>query len=156
VTQVVRDRRVVNLHKGAYRIDCYYKQQITAACWEQRKSPAGYYRISTPEMTAYDLLRYPRACPSLDLAATILTELGERIEAERLAALTDLETETSILQRLGWLLETMGWDDKTASLAHRLQQRRRVWQPLRTDAPREGARDARWHIIVNTNVEADV
>ena len=63
VTQVVRDRRRANLHKGAYRVDFYYKQRIIAAMWEQRKSPAGYYRISTPEMTAYDLLRYPRACP---------------------------------------------------------------------------------------------
>ena len=70
--------------------------------WEQHKSPAGYYRISTPEMTVYNPLRYPRACPSLDLAATILAELGERIEVERLALLTDLDTETSVLQRLRW------------------------------------------------------
>lgn len=155
VTQVVRDRRGANLHKGAYHVDWYYKQQILAGMWEQRKSPAGYYRISTPEMTAYDLLRYPRACPSLDLAATILAELGERIELERLAQLIDLDTETAVLQRLGWLLDTTGWDEKTVLLAHRLQQHRRVWQPLRTDASREGDRNARWHIIVNAEVEVE-
>ena len=156
VTQVVRDRRVVNLHKGAYRIDFFYKQRIVASCWEQRKSPAGYFRVSTPEMTAYDLLRYPRACPSLDLAATILAELGERIEAERLARLVELNTESSILQRLGWLLDNTGWEDKTAPLAYRLQQHRRVWQPLRTDAPYTGQRNARWHILVNADIEGDV
>jgi hypothetical protein len=95
-------------------------------------------------------------CPSLDLATTILAELGERIELERLAQLTDLDTETSVLQHeLGWLLDTTGWDEKTALLAHRLQQRRRVWQPLRTAASREGERHARWHIIVNTEVEVE-
>jgi predicted transcriptional regulator of viral defense system len=156
VTQVVRDHRSVNLHKGAYRVDFYHKQEILAAMWEQRKSPAGYYRISTPEMTAYDLLRYPRACPSLDLAATILAELGEQLETERLAQLADLPTDTSVLQRLGWLLDTMGWEEKTSSLAHRLRERRRVWQSLRTDTPREGMRNARWHIIENADVEADV
>jgi predicted transcriptional regulator of viral defense system len=156
VTQVVRDRRGTKLHKGAYRVDFYYKQSIDAIMWEQRKSPAGYFRISTPEMTAYDLLRYPRACPSLDLAATILAELGERIEAERLAQLTELATDTSVLQRLGWLLDATGWDEKTAPLAHRLQQQRRVWHPLRTDAPRTGERNTRWHIIENAEVEAEV
>ncbi|MEI7833037.1 MAG: type IV toxin-antitoxin system AbiEi family antitoxin [bacterium] len=155
VTQLVRDRRGENLHKGAYRIDSYYKQQIVAGMWEQRKSPAGYYRISTPEMTAYDILRYPRACPSLDLAATIMAELGERIEAERLAQLADLDNETSVLQRLGYLLDTTGWKKVTDSLALRLQQRRSVWLPLRTDAPRDGERNKRWHIIVNADVEVE-
>jgi hypothetical protein len=106
-------------------------------------------------MTAYDVLRYPRACPSLDLAATIMAELGDRIETERLARLADLDTETSVLQRLGWLLDATGWEKKTAPLAHCLQSRRRVWQPLRTDALREGTRDARWHIIVNAKVEVE-
>jgi len=156
VIQVVCDHRMTNLHKDAYRVDFYYKQQIAATMWEQRKSPAGFYRISTPEMTAYDLLRYPRACPSLDLAATILAELGECVEADRLALLADLDTDTSVLQRLGWLLDTTGWGKKTSHLAQRLQQRRRVWHLLRTDALHDGARDARWHIIVNADVELDV
>ena len=155
VLQVVRDCRGANLHKGAYHVDFYHKQQINARMWEQRKSPAGYYRISTPEMTAYDLVRYPRACPSLDLAATILAELGERIEVERLALLTELDTETSVLQRLGWLLDTTGWEEKTVSMARLLQQRRHVWQPLRTDAPRDGEHNMRWHIIVNADVEVE-
>jgi len=155
VIQVVRDCRGANLHKGAYHVDLYYKQQIVPEMWEKRKSPAGYYRISTPEMTAYDLLRYPRACPSLDLTATVLAELGERIEAERLVQLTDLQTDTSVLQRLGWLMDISGWKEKTELLAHRMQQQRRVWQPLRTDAPRDGVRDVRWHIIVNADVEVE-
>jgi len=155
VTQLVRNRRGENLHKDAYRIDFFYKQQIVAGMWEQRKSPAGYYRVSTPEMTAYDLLRYPRACPSIDLAATIMAELGERIEADRLSQLVDLDTETSVLQRLGYLLDTTGWEKMTDSLALRLQQRRCVWIPLRTDASRSGERNKRWHIIVNAEVEVE-
>lgn len=155
VTQVMRDRRAANLRKGAYRVDFYYKQAIAVGMWEQRKSPAGYYRISTPEVTAYDLLRYPRACPSLDLAATILAELGERIEAERLAGLLDFGADTAVLQRLGWLLDAAGWEERTTILARRLQQQRRVWQSLRTDAPRMGERNAHWHIIVNAEVEIE-
>ena len=69
--------------------------------------------------------------------------------------MTDLDTETSVLQRLGWRLDTTGWDEKIALLAHRLQQHRRVWQPERTDASREGERNACWHIIVNAEVEVE-
>jgi hypothetical protein len=152
----MRDRYAPNLRKGAYRVDFFYKRHIIPTMSEQRTSPAGYYRISTPEMTAYDLLRYPRACPSLDLAATVLTELGERIEADRLAHLPEMETELSVLQRVGWLLDATGWEEKTTLLAQRLHQQRQVWHRLRTDAPPEGERSTRWHIIVNATVESDV
>jgi hypothetical protein len=66
-----------------------------------------------------------------------------------------METDTSVLQRLGWLLDATGWAEKTPALANCLHQRRHVWQPLRTDAPRNGDRNAHWHIIVNAEVEAE-
>ena len=154
--QVVVDRQLRPLMRGPYHIRFFYKKSIPDSAWATRKSPAGYYRISTPEMTAYDLLRYPKACPTRDLAATILAELGEVIQADRLAALADQDAEIVTLQRLGWMLDTVGWAEKTEQLAGKLQGHRHLWQPLRPDLPAEGPRDPRWRIIVNETIEVEI
>lgn len=154
--QVVRDRVFADVDKGPYHISFFFKKIIPDDCCEQRQSPAGFFRISNPEMTAYDLLRYPKACPSLDLAATVLQELGEKISPDRLAALVDSRVEVATLQRLGWLLDYTGWPEKTNLLAERLRYKKMVWRPMRTDLPKDGPRDPRWRVIANAEIEADL
>jgi len=154
--QVIVDRQLRPLVRGPYYIRFFYKKHIADSAWETRKSPAGYYRISTPEMTAYDLLRYPKACPTRDMAATILAELGEVIQADRLAALSDQGAEIVTLQRLGWMLDAVGWSEKTNKLADALNTHRHTWQPLRPDLPAEGPRDPRWRIIANETIEVEI
>lgn len=155
-THVVRDKTFPDVDKGSYHISFFYKKSISEACYEQRQSPAGYFNVSTPEVTAYDILRYPKACPSLDLAATVLQELGEKIHPDRLAALVDTGAETSVLQRLGWLLDNTGWEEKTDLLADRLRDKQMVWRAMRTDLPKDGPRDPRWRVIANAEIEADL
>jgi predicted transcriptional regulator of viral defense system len=154
--QIVRDKEFQSVEKGAYHISFFYKKDIPDDCCEQRQSPAGYFRISTPEVTAYDILRYPKACPSLDLAATILRELGEKISPDRLAALVDSGAEVAVLQRLGWLLDYTGWGEKTGPLADKLRGKQTLWRPMRTDLPKDGPRDPRWRVVVNAEIEADL
>jgi len=155
--QVMVNRQLPAIVHHAHRVVLFYSKTIATSAWEQRKSPAGYYHLSTPAMTAYDLLRYPRACPTLDLAATVLTELGEAITRDGLAHLVDLGGEMAILQRLGWLLDYVGWEEKTDRLAACLRSQRLVWRPLRQDIPTEHhAREKKWHMIVNAEIEADL
>ena len=154
--QVVRDREFRSLNKEPYHISFFYKKTIPESCCESRQSPAGYFSVSTPEMTAYDILRYPKACPSLDLAATVFQELGEKINPERLADLVDSGADLAALQRLGWLLDHTGWSEKTEMLASALPRRKAVWRPIRTDLPGDGPRDSRWRIVENAEVEVEL
>jgi predicted transcriptional regulator of viral defense system len=154
--QVIRDRVSADIDKDPYHISFFYKKAVPEGCWEQKQSPAGYFRASTPEMTAYDILRYPKACPSLDLAATVLQELGEKITPDALAALLDLGAEVATLQRLGWLLDFTGWTQKTGSLGERLRNKQMAWRPLRTDLPKDGPRESKWRVIANAEIEADL
>jgi len=153
---VIADHRIPEYRHNTLHVIFLYKKLILPEAWEQRVSPAGYYRVSTPEMTAYDLLRYPTACPSLDLAATVYAELGEHITPETLATLVTSGGETAVLQRVGWLLDATGWGKLTAPLAQALASRRRTWRPLRTDRPTVGyPRDERWRLIINASLELD-
>ncbi len=152
---IIVDRQLRPVMHGFYNIHFFYKKHIPASAWELRQSPAGYYRISTPEMTAYDLLRYPQACPTRDMAANILTELVETMDADRLASLLEQDCEIPTLQRLGWMLDLVGWAGAD-KLHDALQAYRHNWQALRPDLPPTGTRDQRWHVIVNEDIEVEV
>ncbi len=154
--QVIADQYRPALRRDGYQIVFFYKKQIEASAFERRQSPVGYYQVSTPAMTAYDLLRYPPACPSPDIAATIYCELGEKIDAAELAALPAQGGEIAVLQRVGWLFDHCGWAEKTAALHAVLAPLRRNWQPLWRQLPPDGMRDTRWRVLVNVDIEADV
>lgn len=154
--QVVVDRAIRPYQHQDLRIAFFRKRPITERMWVKRSVPAGYLRISTPEVTAYDLLFLPRACRSLSRTATILAELGEAMRATPLAELCGLGCETAPLQRLGWLLDHTGWDKLTGGLHKALAQRKPLWRKLDPRLPVGDKRDARWRIVENTEIEPDI
>lgn len=155
--QVMANRPLRAVVKLPVRWVFFCRKNIAPAMYVERKSPAGMFRLSTPEVTAYDLVYYPRMCPSLDRAATILAELGEKTEAERLAGLVREGGKRAPLQRLGWLLDRAGWAEKTDRLAETLAQDRLPWCALAPNAvSRTGPRNPRWHVVENITVEPDI
>ena len=154
--QVFLSRQIRPVKKGWIQLATFYKNPIPQKWIERRKSPAGYYQASVPEMTAYDCIAYPRCCPSLDHAATVIVKLGEAIHAERLAELPSAGCSMAALQRLGWLLERVGWSERSEKLHKVLRAMKLNWAPLESRLPRSGERNDRWRIIENTDVQPDI
>lgn len=154
--QVVVDRPLRPFHYRDLRLSYFLKSPVTDRMWIRKTVPSGFLRVSTPEVTAYDLLFLPKACRSLSRVATILVELGETMQGPALAALCQMECETIPLQRLGWLLDRTGWSKLTAELHAALQKRKPQWRRLEARLPDQGPRDGRWRIVENTEVEPDI
>ena len=120
------------------------------------KTLRGYLKISTPAATAFDLVGYPNHAAGLDNVATILAELAESIDGEELVHLAEL-SPIAWSQRLGYLLEIMGAQEKSAELVKYITTREPVPTPLSPSLPFEGiSRLKPWNILVNTRVEAEV
>lgn len=154
--QVVVERALRPFQYGDLRMSFFQKRPISDRMWVQRTVPAGYLRVSTPEVTAYDLLFLPKACRSLSRVATIMVELAEVLKATALAELCDMECETIPLQRLGWLLDRTGWQKLTDKLHRSLKKRKPQWRLLEPQLPADGPRNERWRIVENTEVEPDI
>ncbi|MEO9341032.1 type IV toxin-antitoxin system AbiEi family antitoxin [Mesorhizobium sp. SB112] len=108
---------------GRNLIVFYYRKDIAAVETgiEDRKTDTGRMKISSPALTALDLLRYPQAADGIDNVATVLTDLGENISPPQFAALSDA-AERPVLQRLGHLLERLGHAGDVVALWSRLRQ----------------------------------
>jgi len=64
-------------------------------------------RVSTPEATALDLVRYVGHAGQLGNVASVLSELSERIDPVRLVEAARAEVELSIVQRLGFFAQPL-------------------------------------------------
>jgi len=154
--QMVVNRPLRPFRLPMQKVTFLYRQRLDGSMWRLFKAPTGNYRVSTPEITAYDLLSLRKACPSLDHAATVYVELGEAMRAQRLAKLAVMGLETATLQRMGWLLDHTGWSHLTGTLECKLRAHSPKWVPLQSGADRHGTKDAKWMIIENAGIQPDI
>jgi hypothetical protein len=99
-------------------------------------------------------VRYVDAPDRVDAAATVLAELGERLDPEALASAA-AEVPRTIAQRLGWLLDRAGHDDRTGPLHDALEGLPRDPVDLRPGLAAESPPDARWNVRIDRDVEVD-
>ena len=162
--QIVSAKRFPRTRAGRNMIVTYYRKDMEAVApgIEDRKTDTGMMKISSAALTALDLFRYPQASAGIDNIATVLVDLGEKIDADQLAALSS-RVERPVVQRLGHLLDHLGHEALTGPMLRALRARGAVaWTEL--DGPRRRkldivtdvrARDVRWHVIVRRTPDVD-
>jgi predicted transcriptional regulator of viral defense system len=162
--QVVTGKRLPKIRAGRSLIVFYYRKDIAAVApgIEERKTDTGTMKLSSVELTALDLLRYPQAAGGIDNVATALADLGSKIDGSKLAALSET-VERPVVQRLGHLLDRLGHGDRTAPMLEALNarppvqstelDRKEARDPDFAPAPQE--RDPRWRVIVRRTPEVD-
>jgi predicted transcriptional regulator of viral defense system len=136
----------------------FSKQHFTATPLKSTKGHSGMIPVSTPEATALDLVRYARYIGGLDAVLTVLSELAESMEAAPLVAAASSESETALIQRLGWLLDHLGKSALADALHAALPTSRPLPRAaLDPTAPRIGPITGnRWRILENATPEADL
>ncbi len=154
--QVLTDRPLRPARTGRLEIHFFTKRHLRATPTSDVKTETGSMRVSTPEATALDLVRYPTNAGGLGHVATVLTELAEAVDGERLVAAAEGE-ELSIAQRLGFLLERVGAVAVAGPLGRWIAERRPRPVLLRpTGGSKSAGRSSPWQVIVNQTVEPDL
>jgi predicted transcriptional regulator of viral defense system len=155
--QVITNAPLRPIVVGRGRLRFFVKRRIGETPTAPVKTHTGYMQVSTPEATAFDLVRYVEATGHLDNVATVLAELVEKIESRRLVAAAKSGVELSVVQRTGYLLDLVGAARVTDRLAAWLVEQAPLPTPLRPDRPSDDATaDDRWQLLVNEKVEPDV
>jgi len=118
-------------------------------------TPRGFVRYSTPEVTALELVGYPHQAGGLNNVATVLAELSEEMDAEKLVEAAML-SPVGWSQRLGYLLELADQQELAGALARFVEMHARSYTPLRRAEDVAGAeRNPRWKLLINVEVEPD-
>ena len=141
---------------GRIRIRFFLKKDVARTPVELVRTTSGRMRVSTPEATALDLVRFYDRVGHLSHVATVLGELAEKIDASKLVQAAEAEGESAVAQRLGYLLERVGAAKAADKLSKWVDRRSPKAVLLAPDKrSNEIARDARWRVVVNVELEPD-
>ncbi|MHB0980007.1 MAG: type IV toxin-antitoxin system AbiEi family antitoxin domain-containing protein [Thermoleophilia bacterium] len=155
VFQVMTDAATRDAEAGRVRIEFHMKSALESTPVAKVQTETGYMRVSTPEATAFDLVRFARPAGGLSSVATVLGELAERLDPGELATLSR-SCRAPEMQRLGYLLDLIGMSRPADPLAAALRVRRNRPVLLVPGGENEGSVDRRWRVILNEPVEADL
>lgn len=122
----------------------------------KQKTNAGYINVSLPELTALDLLAYSQKF-TLSQVLTILQELVEKMKVTTLTKIAKQYTNTTSIQRLGYILETRLSQQKLADCLWKILSQRN-YSPITLSIKKEkkGDIDNKWKVIKNIEIESDL
>ena len=118
---------------------------------------SGTMQVSTPEMTAFDLVKYINTVGQVNHVATVLCELVEQLDAEKLAELLkNGDVDITAAQRLGYLLDALQLPIDLLPLENQLKQLKTSRRLLVISSQQSIIEyNQRWHIEVNEQVKPD-
>ena len=121
--QVVTDKRIPKIRAGRSILAFFYRRNIKRVieAVSDHKTDTGSMKVSSPELTAFDLLRYAHIVGTIDSIATVLSDLGKKMRPEQLTKLAPAFEQT-VVQRLGYLLEHLKFSACAAALDKHLQE----------------------------------
>ena len=151
---VLRDKE-----RDGYALRYAERRQIPMDYVEHKKVPTGWLNVSSPELTAVDLIADQDHIGGLTRAATVLEELAQKLDFSRLDASFLHLAPAPVFQRLGYLLDRVLEEESLAEDLLGLMKSgglKTKAVTLRLGASAEGAQiDKKWKVMVNQDIEID-
>ena len=148
--------------KNGMKINFVSKKEIPHAFILKKAAKTGYISVSSPELTALDLLLYQKEIGGLSRAGTVLHELVEEMDFDKITPdFLQLFPATAI-QRLGYLLEeVMEYDDRARKLSEKVKQagikfrKTLLKSEIHTTELSECMQNETWKIVINEEIAID-
>lgn len=124
------------------------------------QTETGVMSVATPETTAFDLVRYPAAAGHWGNVTQVLAELAERLDSFSLLQVAE-QVGLPDVQRLGYILETLGEGALVDSMAQWLGSRQPRVVPLGTGKTGKVGKvgkakiNKRWKIMPNVALDLE-
>jgi len=153
VTATPVPKNIINKKMKLYFVS---KTEWNKADIVQKKTQAGYINVSSPELTALDLLTFSGKF-GVNYVTTILSELHEEMCPSRLAKTAERYYKTSSIQRLGYIFDCFLEQEKLANVLYKsLSSKKMSPARLSSQKARKGTFNNKWKVIVNMELEPDL
>ncbi len=158
VFQVMTDHARRTIACGKVKVEFITNKKIEYFPVQKFNTRQGILKVSTPELTAIDLVSYPDKAAGLDNAFNVLIELSETIDPKKLITLWEHKQEVTWLQRLGYLFELAGKQNFVKTIEDFLLDKRfrkRLLSPT-GKVDKETRFNEKWKLWINEEVEAEI
>jgi predicted transcriptional regulator of viral defense system len=145
--------------KKGVKVNFISKNKIEKRLLNERKTESGYLKVSSPVLTASDLVQYEKRSGGITRIAAVLNELAEEMDPKEFNPIFFASTPSTAVQRLGYILEKVINNDKLANELFEASKENKLdffRIPLKASAPVKGfPSDNRWKVIVNIDIKID-
>jgi len=155
VFQVVTTGAMRDIRRGRIWIQFVVSSSMDSVPIREVQVPTGYIRLSTPEATALDLVRFYKQSGGMSHVATILADLGEEISSEQFHKIFGYARMPE-LQRLGYILDLVGWDSLTTPLFEQVSAKKPRTIYLTPGRHKDSSSPShRWRLQITQPLEVD-
>jgi predicted transcriptional regulator of viral defense system len=148
--------------KNGVKINFVSKKEIPNTFIRKNTTKTGYVSVSSPELTALDLLLYQKEVGGLSRVGTVLNELVEEMDFDKITPDFLKLFPATAVQRFGYLLdEVLEQGDKAKILREKVKQagikfRKTLLKPeIQAGELSEYEENDIWKIIINEDIEID-
>ncbi|MDF9799098.1 putative transcriptional regulator of viral defense system [Catalinimonas alkaloidigena] len=147
-----------NITKGNIKIRFFNSQNWPDKNIIQKKSDAGYFKLSSPALTFADLIENQHQLGGLNRMLAILEELSESLEKKDVEDLLTWYHNKSVLQRMGFLLEEIELNNNLAQVIYGHLSKENFFSTLLSPhkGQKAGSTGNRWKIDANIVLESDL
>lgn len=144
----LRSKTDVNL-----RTNFYSRSNLPMKFVVQRKTKTGYYNVSSPELTALDLISRYKEVGGLNRVAAVMSELVEAMDMNKMSENLLSFFSTANVQILGYILEFVLDEKDMANKIYDMAHAKFRKTVLKKTKPAENAKmNERWKVIINENI----
>ena len=161
VFTVVTDKKNFrDKHKNGVTINFVSKKEIPHPLVRKITTKTGFVSVSSPELTAVDLVLYQTETGGLSRAGTVLNELIEEMDFSHVPDDFFRTVSTPTIQRLGYILDRILENSSMADAL--LSKAQEAGVKFRNTLLKSGnktngeyACNAKWKVIINEEIEID-
>lgn len=146
-----------NTDKTGATILFFSKKDISGKFIAKKKTQSGYVNVSTPELTAIDLIENEKHVGGLNRVCTVLNELVESIDFDNMDESFFSLSPIPVYQRFGYILETILEKDELASKYKAKMPFTSIRKiPFKIGKSTKDCKiDKKWKVIINQEIDID-
>lgn len=150
VTQVITSKTRRPMQVGRHRLVFFKSSRIAELPTRWHSTPHGRFKVSTPELTALDLVAHQQVAGGMARLTEVLKSLTSEMTTEGLRTALNAASEPPTAQRLGVLLSQLDQTQLADTVANWLANKRTRRIPLTPglDASLESNLDTRFKVNV--------
>lgn len=154
ILQVITAQRHFLKRLKKLKMEFYLKKNFPKVGVLSAKTPFGYHQISTPELTALDVITYETRSGGFNNVCLVVRDLITSMQEKSLLVCCKNYDTLSSIQRLGYMMEAYRAPKKLyAPLKQWIRNQMRLPIPLYAKEKRKGHIHQDWKIIENVPLE---
>jgi predicted transcriptional regulator of viral defense system len=120
----------------------------------EKKTDAGYIKVSSPELTVLDLIYYHKRIGGINRTLPIIEELAEEINPQKLYEIAQGFKNNTTIQRLGFLFDEIFNETTLAKSLYKSVENKTTNKVLLSSLSEDkGKINKKWNIVINIDTD---